>query len=454
MIIVKNNIYHTTVLRCVQVYGLKGDEHKTNVVKIVQEYEEKGGISKNEAATLLIQRHGGSRSTYWSVFGQLIKDGQIELKLVSKQQSRLFPTENKKKIQEFQDKIKSIRNLLNLIDKHPQFGDCFSWHVTDKIPKLDAYYVREIDLWKRVIGYTMDFASKDRTPEAYCLQARYDILKNLPIFLMDYINDPTNDFSNVVKEEALKTVYPLMVECIKKVQTEYSKSPYYSNKFFDDHKINTKISLIRGLPLEDIKAEFLRVLGRYYFSISKALSKDKVDSCTEQKVISDFTRSFFTKSIIPNDALGDSIGEGLIIEYWLDNQKPRKRFFKEGMLERLDEVHNTLGGKFAKKFDKYGNNDPFIVADFYNNWVFTLGLFSILEKRIIQAYLDETEAYEKESKTTDHDDPLEEVDYSTWKDFRGTLSEASNGKAIVVLNNSYSDVQSHIGRWTRILIES
>jgi len=123
------------------------------------------------------------------------------------------------------------------------------------------------------------------------------------------------------------------------------------------------------------------------------------------------------------------------------------------MLERLEEVHKLLGGKFAKKFDRYGNNDPFLVANYYNEWIFGLGLFSLLEKRVIQTYLDETEAYEIESKNTDHNDELEEVDYSTWKDFRGRLYPASEGRAKIILSNSFHEVKSHVGRWTRILIE-
>jgi hypothetical protein len=432
---------------------MKGDEHKSNVMRLIQDHEDKGGITKNEAATILINQYGGSRSTYWNVFEQLIKEGQIQLKTIKKQQQRLFPTENKKKVEEFKEKIKKINDLLKLLKEYPEIGDCFSWHVTDKIPNSSGYYLREIDLWKRVVGYTRDFESKYRSPEAYCIQARYDILKNLPIFLMEYIDDTANEYPNLVKEEVRKMIYPIMLECIKMAQGDYSRSPYYSNKFFEQHTINTKISLICGLPLEDIKAEFLRILGRYYFAISKKFVKADFDVCREQKIISEFIKTFFHKSKIPDDKLSDGITTNLIIEYWLDEQKPRKKFFKEGMLERLDEVHQILGGKFARKFDRYGNNDPFLVANFSNKWIFTLELFSRLEKRIIQTYLDETEKYEMESKTIDHDDPLEEMDYSTWKDFRGKLSRSTRGRSKIILNNSYSEVKSHVGRWTRILIE-
>jgi len=446
-------IYHTGVLECVLVYELRGDDHKPNIEKIVQEYEEKGGISKNEAANRLIDRHGGSRSTYWPLFDKLIKEKKIELRSRTKRQSRLYPTESKKKIQEFQDKMNSVNKLLNLLDSFPEIGDCFSLHETDKVPKLSSYYLREINLWKRVIGHTIDFQGEGNFPEVYCLQARHDILKDIPIFLVNYVNDPTNGFSSTVREEAMKIIQPIMVDCLKKIQKEYSKSPYYSNKFLSSQKTNTKISLIRELSIKDLSAEFLRILGRYYFLISKNLSKYQIDSCKEQKVISEFVRSFYSKSKIPNDKLSESLTYDLLIDYWESNQNPKKSFFKKGMVERLDEANQSLGGKFAKKFNRYENNDPFIIADFYNNWITEMGIFSLLEKRMIQTFFDYAEDYEIEGKTMDHDDPLEEKDYATWKDFRGKLYRDSEDKAKIILNVSYSEVEPHIGRWTRILIE-
>ena len=112
---------------------MKGDDHKSNIVKIVQEYEEKGGISKNEAANRLIDLHGGSRSTYWPLFDKLVKEDQIELRSRTKQQFRLYPTESKKKIQDFQDKMNSVSKLLKLLDSFPEIGDCFSLHETDNV---------------------------------------------------------------------------------------------------------------------------------------------------------------------------------------------------------------------------------------------------------------------------------------------------------------------------------
>ena len=450
----RDDIYDTGVLEGVLVYVLR-NETKINILKIVEEYESRGGISKNEAATTLIGKHGGSRATYWKYFEELLKEGQIELQLITKQQYKLFPTVKNKKINEFKEKIERAENLLKILDKDPSVGDCFSWHVTDKIPKLTNYYMYELELWKQVIGYTQGFGHFEGGPQAFSLQARYDIIRNLSSFLVNYINDPQNGFLDSAKEECMKSIYPLMTRCVEMLQRDYTNSPYYSNQFLDDHKIITRISLCKGLPISDLQAEFLRILGRYYFLISKKYSKDgEIDSCEEQKIVSTFTQNFFSKSKIPNDKLSESITTDLIVEYWLDNQRPRQKFFKKGMLERLDEVHRVLGGKFAKKFDRYGNNDPFIVVNYYNEWVFGLGLFSLLEKRVIQTYLEETEEYEMESKTTDHNDPLEALDYSAWRDFKGNLHSIENGRRTkIILNLPYREVRPHLGRWTMVLLE-
>jgi len=59
------------------VYLTKGNEVKTGIIRLVEEHEVKNGISKNEAATILIARHGGSRATYWKCFNELLAEGQI-----------------------------------------------------------------------------------------------------------------------------------------------------------------------------------------------------------------------------------------------------------------------------------------------------------------------------------------------------------------------------------------
>jgi len=211
--------------------------------------------------------------------------------------------------------------------------------------------------------------------------------------------------------------------------------------------------MVKANPINDTSAEFLRVLGRYYFSISHKFSSYKIDSCKEHEIISEFVKSFYQKSNISNDKFSEKLTVDLIKKYFLTIENLDKRIFTRGILKRIHEAKETTAWKFSKRYERYANNDPFIIANYYKEWVFSLGIFSHLEKRIFEAFAEDSEEYEQESKHTDHDDPLEEVDYETWKDFKGKLHRTSDGKAAILLDKKYSEVESHAGRWTRILIE-
>ena len=188
--------------------------------------------------------------------------------------------------------------------------------------------------------------------------------------------------------------------------------------------------MVKGNPINDISAEFLRVLGRYYFSISHKFSKKhKIDSCKEQKIISEFVKSFYQKSNISNDKFSEKLTVDLIKKYFLTIENPDKRIFTRGILKRIHEAEETIAWKFSMRYERYANNDPFIIANYYKEWVFSLGIFSHLEKRIFEAFAEDSEEYEQESKHMDHDDPLEEVDYETWKDFKGKLHHTSEDRA-------------------------
>ena len=62
--------------------------------KIIQIVRENGsnpyGITKNEVARIYSERWGTSRTTIWDYMMDLIHSGQIELRLVKKQQRALF----------------------------------------------------------------------------------------------------------------------------------------------------------------------------------------------------------------------------------------------------------------------------------------------------------------------------------------------------------------------------
>jgi len=437
--------------------GFALDEIKERIVKYVSEHQDDKGynLTQNRVKDELI-KVSGSPNTFTQAFKDLLdpkKDGRLQRVKVRKTIHRLALSKNEEILTEFKVKMKQVNNLLETVEKFPETSDCFEISKIDKIPKLTKFYFNQMRYLARTVGYTIDYQSPKNPPEVYCLQSRYDLLRSLPVFFVNYVTDQTNGFSKKGRDEAMRIIEPIMFDCITKIRINYSKSPYCSNEFLKTRKEITKISMIKAEPIQDIPAEFLRILGRYYFLISEKLSKWEFNSCKEQKIISEFVKSFYPKSKIPDDKLSESISEEQIEKYWFDNHKPRKRFFKKGMIKRLDEVHECLGGKFAQKFDKFRFNERFFVSDYYNNWIFTLGIFSLLEKRVIQTYFDVIEEDGRMATLEDHDEPLDELDRIEQKDFIGKLHKTSKGQAVIFLDKKYSEVEPHIGRRTRILIE-
>ena len=66
-------------------------EIQKKIIQIVRENDSNPyGVTKNEVARIYSQRWGTSRTTIWDYMMDLIHSGQIELRLVKKQQRALF----------------------------------------------------------------------------------------------------------------------------------------------------------------------------------------------------------------------------------------------------------------------------------------------------------------------------------------------------------------------------
>lgn len=66
-------------------------EIQKKIIQIVRENDSNQyGITKNEVARIYSERWGTSRTTIWDYMMDLIHSGQIELRLVKKQQRALF----------------------------------------------------------------------------------------------------------------------------------------------------------------------------------------------------------------------------------------------------------------------------------------------------------------------------------------------------------------------------
>lgn len=426
-------------------------------IKEILEDREKEGITQNQLIGLLENRGICTRTVFYRYKQSLMDGGVFELRRVGKQQERCFLTEKLKKINTFKLKIKNVENLLEIVTKHPLIGDCFTIFKNDNVPELTAKNYGKILNWREytLIEY---LEGKSNQTDLYSLQARHDLVKNLPEFLSNYIYDSRNKFSDGVKKDCLVVCEPIFNKCREVLRDDYTETSCYSNQFKKKSKVGGKVYSLRGRPTPDVRAEFLKILGRYYFTIGKELSKGfKYESVKEQKTITMFVESFFSSSNIVSEEIDKSITSNDIDNYWMGDR--RKTSFKEGVLERLTQVSASLGYKFAKQFSGYNDHDALVIFNYYKKWLFTyMGshsndyhLFSQIEKTIINGLRVFTEDYEEEALELEHEDPLENPPPGSEK--RGQLICLQDGKPAIEFNEDFDYFESLKGRKLRIFLE-
>ena len=348
------------------------------IIQLVKEHEEKGGITKNEACRILIENYGGSRSTYWKCFDHLLgpnSGNEIEAKIVppNKQLEKLFPTEKNKKVEEFRSNLKKAEKLIEFLEKTPLVGDCYENLKNDKFlgstNNVEAETIRKNTI---------------KEIEIYTLQARHNILEKMSLFLINYINEKDNDFSKDAKQECMILMTPLIIKCVTILQKDYSKSVYCSNQFINNTNITTHIFFGKIESEPDIVAEFLKILGRYYYLISnKFANRFKIDSCKEQKIISDFARTFYPKTTMNYAEDSKKIHIDVLAMFMVENGPSYHEMIGSEELKILEKVMNGLAGKIVKKYITYSETDPLNIYDYYIKWIFSLQIFSKLERRII-----------------------------------------------------------------------
>lgn len=304
-------------------------------------------------------------------------DNEIEARVVppNKQIEKLFPTDKKKKVDEFYLKLTSVERLLDFIEKTPQIGDCYENSKNNKF----------LGSPNNIEAETIRKHTKNEI-EVYTLQARHDILEKMPLFLINYINDKKNDFSKDAKSDCMKIITPLIIRCVSNLQHDYSESVYCTNKFIEESKVTTHVYFGKIDAEPDIIAEFLKILGRYYFLISmKFTTRMNIDSCKEQKIISDFMNAFYPKSKI-NRKKYETILIETIVDYIIS--KPPYNLVSPSEKKILDSVMGNISGKLIKKYLLYGETDPLTIFEYYLKWIIYHGIFSKLEKEMVLLLAD------------------------------------------------------------------
>ena len=343
---------------------------------------------------------------------------------------------------------------MGLIEKNTTIGDCVYIDKDSPIPKLNKYYHNQMLFHgEAVTKFRIDDTPMFLPQQTKCFQARHDILMNLPVFLVHYINLPQLEFSESMKKEAKILINPITDRCVSLLEQDYTISPYYSNEFArQDIKTEPAVYLCKGLPINDIQSDFLKILGRYYFLISNKFSTEyEIDSSDEQRTITGFTINFFPNPNLESNEIYSSLDDDDKISNYFSDDHTR---LTPTEFEAFDEIKNkNVGGKFATRYEYYGHNDTFIVADYYLKWILGLNIFSSIEKKMIQMNFEQSEQYEDESKDTEHDDKYEDFSRPFKKEIKGELRSIANGKAALILSRPYREVEPYLGRWTKILIE-
>ena len=348
------------------------------IVELVKEKEITGGITKNEVCEILRKKHGGSRSTYWKCFDQLLSpnsNDEIELRVVppNKQLEQLFPTDKNKKVDEFRKEFDKAVQLIDLVEKNPLIGDCYDYPENDK--ELQAVMDVEVEVIRKYTDEEISF---------YTLKARHDILEKISLFLINYINDKNNKFSECAKKESMEIITPLMIRSVSILQNNYSESVYCSDNFYNKGKNTKHIYLANIEPESDIAVEFLKILGRYYFLNRKKSSDEfKMNSTKNQIIISEFTKVFYSKIDSKEDSHDNENIHDDALGIYFTETRPYNENLDAKSLKILNRTITSLAGKIMKKYLLYKESDPIKIHEFYIEWFLRLEIFNDLEKRIL-----------------------------------------------------------------------
>ncbi|MBT8251880.1 MAG: hypothetical protein KJO99_03480, partial [Nitrosopumilus sp.] len=326
------------------------------------------------------------------------------------------PTPANQTLVKLKKKFKSINNLLDLIKKYPELGDCF-------IPLPNLKKLFHNGLIPPETGYSHSFlhteyihsekTSFGESKSFITLRghgARHDILKELSVFLTHYLNSPQRKFPKQIKEECMKILTPIFLRSLKILNDDYIETVCISKELKKTIQLTAPrdsaifINMVKAPTMPQPEVEFLKILGRYYYTISKQFSKKmELDSCSEQKIISKVIKNFYNKNNVKNelDVKFDikDIEEILDLNTTWRTKKDSKNALKE--VYGFDE--NSFILNFVKTFFKSYNaetstfevgadtDDSLHIKIYYFKLFLSLDIFSKKERQILEYILKHDE---------------------------------------------------------------
>ena len=153
------------------------------------------------------------------------------------------------------------------------------------------------------------------------------------------------------------------------------------------------IRLVKSLAMPHLEVEFLKILGGYYYSMSKQFSKKmEFDSCKEQKLVSKFIMSFYNVNYSQNDS-SDELDSHDIKEIISLNNNLRISREKDDMLHEYGFDKDSIVIRLLKTFTKEGSSDDALhIRLYYFKLFLTLGLFSKKEQQLLNYVLKQEQA--------------------------------------------------------------
>lgn len=371
--------------------------------EILSKYEVTG-VSKNRLIQELQVLQIASRVTVLEYLPEMAdpKRGNIiELRTPQGKITPLcFPTQSNLVLVKLKEKFKLVNKLLDLIEKYPTLGDGFI-----PIPSFK-------DLYKNNEKLLPDSGTEDASPlnteiihsnkttfgESYSFvflrvhKARHDLLKELPIFLTWYLNQPRLKYSKQIKEECIKILTPIFLRALKILYNDYSDSIHFSKQAREliqktlprDAAVITQ--LIKSQTMPHIDSEFLHILGRYYYTVSKQFSnKLTPNSSNQQRLVSDIIASFYGDTKISDEKELDANDIETIIDLCDDLSTNRDK-------------EMTLKTEYG--FDKNSvpirlglyNTDALHIRIYYMELFLGLGIFTKNEQSFLRHCLDKNRA--------------------------------------------------------------
>lgn len=370
------------------------------------------GISKNELAQQ-IQHYGiASRMTFYTHFDEMTNpNGANIIRKVTpkgKINALCFPTPSNLALVQLKHKFKSVEALLNHIEKN-SIGDCFIPLPTfEDFPKVTNDLEPDNDYAYTATPryFELLFPKKDLNKKAthiitiHAHNARKEFLEKLPLFLISYINSPKMKLANQIKKECMKIITPIILRSFKIFNNDYSGSIYVSKKtreiIQDTMPQNSMvlIKLVKAPVMLYLEVEFLKILGRYYYTTSKQFAKEMYfDSCNEQKLISKMITDFYyvhDSQKISEDELDEHDIKSIVVTN-AHNSLIRN---KEHTL-KIEYGFNpdSLALKLAKTFavGKY-DDDPMHIRKYYLELFSKLHLFEHNEQQVLDYVLNQEES--------------------------------------------------------------